>query len=486
MKDDKVTGNVILYTDVNYQGTTLEVAPHDNIQIATDSTWEYRSARLNGNEVFVSAPQETLSPPIPGVLDLYQEFYTTDDIPDFASFITFIDPTHECYIMPLVADDIVVSMNVDQHSQRGYLCGLSAAATEPDNMQMAAYDFDQESKTGTLAILNRTNLLSTVISSYIYMHPMPIPTPQRSMPDQYTLTSGLKEIIGASFLTSVSYNNDTVTVSSEPYDNDGTSYSWGAVTKITENNFMVDFLITLPTPYCVVYKDPNYQGYASEWDNDTWFLMSSPTGEWYLKSIEIDPEQILDSKVIAWTEFSFDDLAYNFNNYSVSTYLNSNVADITTEFSSFTKDINALVFNSGVSPVYLRITNTSNPTAWQDLIISSQYNHEGIEGAKINFYCTGNPDVSLPIMSTFDKGLENPIAPGVLGSVVILRYGQLNSDGTAQWLGQTEVTFTYNTHTGIMTAELSSSRPYSFNVNSLINNSDGSYTLELEGCVCAC
>lgn len=97
--------DMIFYTEPDFQGESLTIASHDNVEVYALTKWTYRSVRLNNNKAMISASYNDFDPVN------QQENFMSEDIRDLADTIHVKDSLSSVTVFNLNSDDIIVSMD---------------------------------------------------------------------------------------------------------------------------------------------------------------------------------------------------------------------------------------------------------------------------------------------------------------------------------------------------------------------------------------
>lgn len=449
--------DMIFYTEPDFQGESLTVASHDNVEVYALTKWTYRSVRLNNNKAMISASYNDFDPVN------QQENFMSEDIRDLADTIHVKDSLSSVTVFNLNSDDIIVSM--DAHcDMRGLKTNIDSEAKQPPLFDSYCFEkYTTDAISGTLAILNPVTLLSSDVYLTCESHSI------------YSVGS-IGTGYGTATTATITYSPETKDVVVTP----AAKQVSVTVEKVDENHFLAHFTYDCGIyDHCIMHPEEDYRSYNAITPEDQFSNVRNESGSWNYKSMEIISDSNYKTSWL-WTDYPAGGVGYDMSQYRSFT-TSTSLPRFNNIFDSGSSNQVSLAYSAGGIPVLLRLTNTDASANWKDFVIESYFNtqiftiHYPIE---YHTFCANNPDAAQPGMVCVVN--ENNNLQDF--NTCILRYGSLSTDGaTVTWAGETTLNIEYAS-SDTLTLSLGSNAPADW-VITAVTRGDDCWYVDLSGSV---
>ncbi|ATX00575.1 hypothetical protein CU079_02365 [Citrobacter freundii] len=451
--------DMIFYTEANFQGESFTLSSRDTINLFLVKTWNYRSAKLNGNKLFTTVTFETYDPV--GT----EEMYFNEDITDFTTIIGDTANVLKINAINLLSNDIIVSME-STTAFAGYCSQGDAWAPVTTNNTGVCYDqFSTETIPGTMAIMNPDSLTTLKMTLSSYTRPI------RLAEKLTNTTVGLDTPLTLNYDSvdkslSVDFTSDVITLSVDKFD---------------DYHFMVRFRFQPKGDIHVCYyPGDEYREAIDIQLENTLAELRDADGNFIYNSAKLIHDV---NYPFYWAQTTYNpgDANYDFSTYK-SQVITDGVPNLGAIFDSTTSNAVRSIVSANVIPVFLRLTNITNPNDWKGFVIESEFATsmlvESSQPTVYTTFCSNNPARTQPgmmcVTSYEDQRQDYRIC--------VLRYGSLDeTDSTATWKGTTSVNIEYAS-TDTLTLSLGSDAPADW-VITAVTRGDDCWYVDLSGSV---
>ncbi|WP_338843531.1 hypothetical protein [Citrobacter europaeus] len=449
--------DMIFYTEPDFQGESLTIASHDNVEVYALTKWTYRSVRLNNNKAMISASYNDFDPVN------QQENFMSEDIRDLADTIHVKDSLSSVTVFNLNSDDIIVSM--DAHcDMRGLKTNIDSEAKQPPLFDSYCFEkYTTDAISGTLAILNPVTLLSSDVYLTCESHSI------------YSVGS-IGTGYGTATTATITYSPETKDVVVTP----AAKQVSVTVEKVDEHHFLAHFVYDCGIyDHCIMHPEEDYRGYNAITPEDQFSNVRNVSGSWNYKSMEIISDSNYKTSWL-WTDYPAGGDGYDMSQYRSFT-TSTSLPRFNNIFDSGSSNQVSLAYSAGGIPVLLRLTNTDASANWKDFVIESYFNTEMFTvrvPIEYHTFCANNPDAAQPGMVCVvnESNLHQDF------NTCLLRYGSLSTDGaTVTWAGETTLNIEYAS-TDTLTLSLGSEAPADW-VITAVTRGDDCWYVDLSGSV---
>ncbi|WP_222889646.1 hypothetical protein [Enterobacter sp. C2] len=451
--------DITLYTQPNFQGESISLPAHQFVIFFDGTSWLFRSVKLNGNKLLLETYFKSFNP------TASEEKFFYEDIADFTTLIGDTTNVGSVDAIGLLYSDIIVSMqalaNLDGY---GTMCTAVQADLKPT--YNACYSrYTAEPIPGTLAIMNADSMDTETIALTIFAQPIRIANMRVEM--DYQTYAQIK----------LTYDKEKNEITVLELD----EFMTHTVEKIDDMHFMVNFYFApINTTAVRYYKDEEYRGEIDIQVLQSVAELRDEQGVLKYKSAALISD-ISYPFFWAQTSYAKGGAEYDFNSYK-SHVFTDNEPYLETIFDETTSNVVRSIVSDSVIPVFLRMTNTSDPDNWQGFVIESSFT-TGMSVAPevsqlVNYhtFCSDNPTYTQPglLCVVGDSDSYNDV------SACTLRYGSLDAEGRfVTWSGEVTLNIDYASK-DTLTLSLASDAPADWSINAITRGEDGWY-VDLSG-----
>lgn len=450
---------ITFYTESNFQGDSISLPAHQFVLFFDGTSWLFRSAKLNGNKLFIETYFRTYDP------IGSEESYFNEDVADFTTLVGDTTNVGSVSALGLLHSDVIVSMQASVDLD-GYGTQCTSVQADLKPTYNSCYSrYTPEPIPGTLAIMNADSMDTVTVTLAINAQPIRI-ADKRSI-FVYQTDAQIK-------LTYDEVNREITLLELD-------EFVTHSIEKIDDMHFMVRFeFMPVNTTYVRYYKDEEYRGEIDIQVLNSFAELRNEEGTFIYKSAALISDQ---SYPFYWAQTSYPKggAGYDFNSYK-SHVFTDNEPYLETIFDETTSNAVRSVVSNSVIPVFVRLTNTVTPDSWQGFVIESSFTTGMLVVPQIplpvNYYtfCSNNPTYTQPSLLCVVGHSDdyNDI------SACTLRYGSLDSEGEfVTWNGEVTLNIDYAS-TDTLTLSLNSDAPADWSINAITRGEDGWY-VDLSG-----